>query len=159
MSKNIVYEVTRLVSDKSTIQKDITTAKDIVKTMFEEKYMSKVDEALKTHQALALEQPTKEVELLKAMKNFVPIENHAKVEEMIDTMVMMTAFSNISNEVNASKSKLLKPEHSSTPSAKIDPSVHKDGVYDKDILCASKGSGKSKFSDIFMLLAMSKNMK
>jgi hypothetical protein len=124
MPQNIVYEITQLMSDKNNIQKDMNHVKNSITSMFEDKYMSKINNAFKTHEALTLKSPPREVELLKALKNYTPLERHTKVEGLINTILMVGTLSSIKDEVTLSKAMLSASDVNSSSS------IHKDGVYD-----------------------------
>ena len=156
MSDNIIYEITQMMSDKKSIDQDLNIAKEKVTSMFKDKYLSKINEAIDIQHQITELRPSKEVELLKAIKNFTPIQKQKKVDELIYNMMMLDTLSNIKEEIDTSKHQIFAMDYQNDK----DDSIHEDGVYDKMEDCEeqeiynNKNKNKNKNRITEMLLAI-----
>ncbi len=165
---NVMYEITQMMRDKKTFQNDMSEIMGMVGTMFQDKYLSRIMNAVQTHQLKTQNEPPREVQLLHAIKLFMPETSHEKMNSIIDTYMTVSTIKNIQAELrmvqepygtgNGSGYGYVNPAPPPQPSAYIQPdmeaSIHVDGVYDIDDRCVEnkKPEGQSMLA---LMAAMS----
>jgi hypothetical protein len=159
MSDNIVYEITQMVSDRSAVKKDMQSAMQLVSNLFEEKYVSKINNCIKTEHQEVMHSPSKEVELLQVFKKFIPTNKEEKMEEIIDMLIMFNTFKSIKTQVNSCKNGEPYFKVDKAVQNLKDPSEHVDGIYDIDTSCAAKKNRFSKMNELMLGLALFGNSK
>ena len=101
-------------------------------------YFKKLNDTLVEHQKGIAKKPPREVQLLQAMKAFMPEQQHPNVDKVIDMMILTQTM------------KSMRDEYSGRQLAK--ESVHPDGVYDIDTNCVTGQGGMNGL--MLMALAM-----
>ena len=86
-------------------------------------YFRKLNDTFVEHHKGIAKTPPREVQLLRAMKAFMPEERHPNVDRVIDMMMLTRTMESIRDE--QSRQQLAQA------------SVHPDGVYDIDTNCIS----------------------
>lgn len=139
MSENrVIYEITQKMSDTSVMQNDMNEAAELVIQMFKDKYFNRLNSAISEHNARCLENPSKEVRLLHALKPFFPDEKSEKIDQLIQLMLFCDTADSVKKELK------IDPPIKNTPAVKAAEasaeveSVHEDGVYDVDRTCLTR---------------------
>ncbi len=150
-------EAIQMMQNSQQMQKDIQDAFALAQNMLQEKYVTRLAKAVQSQHQQALEAPSKEVQLMQAMKAFLPPHRHGQIDRMIDTFILMGVTqtmqaqfaprpphpSRSSHPLSASEAATMPgqfhapPEHFDTQSSH-DASVHADGVYDMDYACLNQ---------------------
>ena len=87
----------------------------------------KQSDMLVNHHKEVVKNPPREVQLLRAMKAFMPEERHPNVDKIIDVMMLTRTLESIRKEQHTRQ---LAQE-----------SVHPDGIYDIDAKCVLETRG------------------
>lgn len=155
---NRVYEVAQMMRDQSAMRNDMTEAMALVQNMFRDKYISKLQDAVQLHRVGVQSSPPREVQLMSALKAFVPEQNQKSIDNLIDAITMMNTVQNIRDELHSNGMQLGSPP----PQYPYpDNSTHHDGVYDMDHACLSAKqampgwrSTSNNMTGVFLLMAM-----
>jgi len=86
-------------------------------------YFKKLNDTFVHHHKGVAKDPPREVQLLRAMKAFMPEERHQNIDKMIDMMMLARTMESI------------REEHNGRFLAQT--SVHPNGVYDIDMNCVN----------------------
>ncbi len=131
-------EVSQMFNN-NVMQSDMNEAMDMVRQMFYDKYLKKLQNALTEQQTEIVSAPTKEIKLMQAVKQFMPAHKQEDMEKMIDMMVLTEMFKSFQGEIQENKPKISVQSDSGVKSVQedtdYDSSVHKDGIYDIDYNC------------------------
>lgn len=148
-----VYEITQMMRNRNVIQRDMTEAMSMVQSLFQEKYVDRLQNAIRTHHKQAETNPSREVKLMQAIKAFVSEEKQKSLDGMIDAYMMMETVRNMQNELHEAQFKTMSlPVGGEVAS---DASVHWDGVYDVDVAClANKKNQPMGIAGFFMMMSM-----
>ncbi|MDR1689475.1 MAG: hypothetical protein LBS21_12820 [Clostridiales bacterium] len=98
---SLVYEIARMMNDKPAIQNDFNEAAKLVKKMFEDKYISRMNGLIKSHRNKLAQNPSREITLFQAFCAYMPEENRQSAEKFIDNLYLMETLSSIRNEFNS----------------------------------------------------------
>lgn len=137
MSNKMMKAVAHLLSNPAGIQNDMRESMLMAQNHLSEKYLTKMTKAVAQCQKKAMENPSPQIDLLLAVKPFIPEESHPRVNQMIE----MLQFYQTMDEIRTSIQEELPPADTRPLSAASvgsftpDPSVHEDGVYDVDSNC------------------------
>jgi len=140
-----IMEITQMMSDNNRIKGDVSQAAEMVRSMFNEKYIAPITRAINTENKRAKNHPVREARLLKALKPFVDAGRHPGIDRAMDALHMAETLRGL-------KSTMPLPHTPRTPaptSAPVrtaeaaaafhgygyDTSIHPDGVYDVDYDC------------------------
>lgn len=157
---NIIYEITKMMNDKPAIQNDMNEAMMLVKKMFEEKYISKINNIVKDHHEKTRKNPSREINLLQAFKAFTPENEQTKIEKLIDSLYMLETLSSINSEYKASPPVVRSSESNeqqpvSASAVNEDCSIHSDGIYEIDNQCITTKENRGfSFLPVFLLMSM-----
>ena len=168
-ANNVIYEVTKQIKDKNNIKNDMDMATQLVFTMFKEKYLDKISNEFQKKLQHIDKNPTKEINLLNAIKPFFNEENHINIDNTINIMKNFSAISLLKDDSDLNKieknehKKILKNDNVvfiNSVSQK-DPSVKEDGVYDIDENClfgiSSSKNSQFNFILLFFILLIFNN--
>lgn len=140
MSANII-EVAQMMQDREALQKDMSEAMALVRNLFQEKYMAKLQRAIDAHRNKALQNPPQEARLLLALKPFMPEQSQKAAERLIDAMVLTNTTKSIVAELMPWESQSPQVPAEGQPVAaalreeSVENSIHEDGIYDVDYAC------------------------
>ncbi|WP_250278964.1 hypothetical protein [[Clostridium] colinum] len=129
---NVIYEIAQKIQDKQVVENDIKEAFNLVTNLFKTKYIDKINLELKNNVDNIKNNPTKEINLLNAIKPFVIKENHKNIDNAIN---LITNISALNSMIPRNIEKNINNEVIKVNSLNIDPSVKEDGVYDIDENC------------------------
>ncbi len=127
-----LYEVTQMLQDKSKIRNDMEEAANLIKNMFYEKYLQKIEEEVEHQRLQVKNNRPKEIELLYALKPFIPHEKYVMVDKLAESIMVMKTIAGLQ--------------------AEMDKSMHADGVYDIDTNCLA--DKKNNFANAALLFAL-----
>jgi hypothetical protein len=140
MSANI-NDVIAMMKDTNMIKSDVTRAANVVRDMFEEKYAGRIKDAICYHQTKACENPSKEITLIQALKNFMPPGERQRADALINAM----SFADTMNSMRGQFANNIE-----------NTSIHDDGVYDIDDQCVCGKTTNNALGLILLLSAMNK---
>jgi len=100
MPENQIYEISRMMRDRAATQKDMRDASVLLSQFFQDRYLSKIKQAVDMSQSSVNASPPDEVRLLNALKPFVSPERHAQVDRMVNMMMTMSAVKKMSSDLN-----------------------------------------------------------
>lgn len=98
-------------------------------SMFE--MFDRLHETMQTRRASMMSEPTKEVRLLRVLKEFRPAAEHEKIDRVIDAMMLADTFQVPHGAREARETRDVRAMREARAS------VHADGVYDVDRSCAA----------------------
>jgi len=133
MSEKKIYEIVQSFSDGANIQSDLDEAIGLVSRHFRDKYLGRLDTAFNQSRKNFKQNPTKEMQLINALRHFMPPERHEKMDSIAEMLTLLSTFESIQKEVNAVS--LAQVEATETDSA-----IHEDGIYEVDQNCLRKKS-------------------
>ncbi|MCL1936408.1 MAG: hypothetical protein FWF57_08580 [Defluviitaleaceae bacterium] len=91
------------LQNKELIKKDINEALQIVYTMFQERYINKLQKDIKAKTDEIKKNPPKEIKLIQSIKPFIDYEIHEKLDKTLDTFHIFQTIKNIQKEINSIK--------------------------------------------------------
>ncbi len=166
-----IIELNNLISDNNSLQNDITEISNLIKTMFQKKYISKLSDELKIQKQNHQKNPSKEIQLIQAVKPFISQSRHNDIDKITDALINITTLMDIQkdflentkkNNVKQTPKKQILPEKQisamdTTVTQKEDSSIKKDGVYDIDEICllsnqSIKQNSNQNFLALYILL-------
>lgn len=134
---NTIYEITQMMSSEQNIRNDFQEAIELIKNMFHEKYIYKLEKELKRRREVIQKNPSKEIKLISALKPFVEETKHTEIDKIINLMINADTLSTIqksfvkeSNRITAQSAAFERES-----GEKKDPSIKEDGIYDIDENC------------------------
>lgn len=146
MSDNNIYEIAQMIQNKNVIRNDINEAFSLITTMFQDRYINKLRNAVESIQIEIKNNPTKEVNLLYSLKPFFDKEQHEPIDKAIDALCMIQTVKSLRGEAN--KNIINKNNN-------LDPSIHDDGIYDIDDNCIfSIDTCNNGILNVMLLLAV-----
>ena len=137
--KNLV-ELNDLISSGNSLQNDLTEAIEIIKKMFRQKYISKLENELKIQKQDHLKNPSKEIQLIQAVKPFMKQSKHKDIDSLTDTLVNISTLMDIQKKFERNSKKTENPATkvaamNTVITKKDDSSIKEDGIYDIDEKC------------------------
>ncbi len=145
---NIIYEIAEKIQDKNIMQNDFKEAMFLVSNMFREKYVDKLQNELVTNVNNIKANPTKEINLLRAIKPFVNEDNKKNLEDIIDMMTNISAVNFMMPKTTPKKNNIIKINNINIK----DSSVKEDGVYDIDESCLFGVKNKGDNNNILNII-------
>jgi hypothetical protein len=158
---NKIYEITQQLASPQNLKNDLNEISDMITQHFSAKYLSPISAAMASNQQYYSSHPSKEVNLLKALKPFLSAD--ANIDNAINILNTIRVFSDIA--ANSTPTLTLTP--TSTPAEAViktaaieDSAIHSDGIYEIDQSCVnSKNSTAesapiSESNIIFLLLIL-----
>jgi len=156
MSEKRVYEIMQVLNDKNNIEKDMEEALGLVFAHFRGKYLERLGKAFDKCRENSVSNPSKEVSLIHALKPFLPNEQHEKLNEMADTLTLLSTFENIRKEAGQIEEFTVKAAAAEEVVEPVkDPAIHEDGIYEIDELCMLKKQKGAKPDVAGLMLVMS----
>lgn len=120
MAKNDIYELTKLLYNQEGLENDIAEVLSMFQENLQKKYVKKIHATANAQQESVVEHPPKEVTLLRAMRAFTDDNGKQRMDNMIQTILMMNTVKKINDSVSdlsSSKSQLLQTMSSEGTSA------------------------------------------
>ena len=154
-----LYEVAQMMRNRDSIQSDMREIREVIANLLQKKYLDKFSEALKFQQGKIEKDPSREVQLLRAVKAFSDPSKHDSIEKMIDSLLMIRTIQNTNAEIASASANIRAAEYkqesknpsdsaySAYSSNSSDPSIHKDGIYDIDQSCIQQKKLGCKSND------------
>lgn len=153
-----IINLSKLIGSKDTLQNDIVEATTLISSMFRQKYIAKLERELKKQKQTHQKNPTKEIQLIQAVKPFINQERHKEIDNITDTLINITTLMDIQKDfmenIKNSKDKDEKEDKkenkegdkktdkkavvsaaSTSKNDITDPSIKEDGIYDIDETC------------------------
>ena len=172
MSERKIYEIAKLLNDRNNIEGDMAGAAEMVTGLFRDKYVKRLNAAFAKCRDSCEQNPSREVLLLKALKPFMPEENHKNLDNAAEMLILMETLNNIRNEANIIQAEeikagmSLKSEKNNIESNKRiisavalnnttheDSAVHADGIYETDMNCMVKRPPAMPYAMMSVILA------
>ena len=172
MSERKIYEIASLMNDRANIENDMASAMEMVAGLFHDKYVKRLNDAFVKCREGCAKNPSKEVQLLQALKPFMPENNHKNLDSAAQLLILMETLNNIKSEANIisagevkaqekAKAKENKTENSGRVisaanvdnSAGKDKAIHPDGIYEMDMNCMVKRAGAMPTNMMNIVLA------
>lgn len=94
-----LYELTKIIRDKSGMEEDMFQAFAGLRDAFGKKYLTKLHTVADIEQQQAHGNPSREVKLLRVLKEFMPQENHNSVNSIIETLLFLHTANHIHQEI------------------------------------------------------------
>lgn len=116
-----MIEIANNLRNKEVIKSDLKEALTLVTSLFQDKYLTKLQQDLKQRTDETKKNPTKEIKLMQSIKPFLHIDQHTNLEKMIDALFIVQTLQNVNKDVNT---------------------LHNDGVYEIDSTCMSRNKSK-----------------
>ncbi len=117
-----------------------------------------LNSAVEEHKKSIEIKASREIELLKSLKNFMDKSYEQSIDNAIEMFYVLKTAESISNEMKAppyEEPVEIMAMGNRNPRKSIDNSVHSDGIYDIDIACMEKRkSSLNNVSGIMMMLAL-----
>lgn len=153
--KNLI-ELNDLIKNGNSLQSDLMEAAELIKKMFKQKYIAKLENELKIQKQNHQKNPTKEIQLIQAVKPFINQNRHKEIDSITDTLINITTLMDIqkdfikNNEKEKENPAQIKAMNTIL-TEESDPSIKKDGIYDIDETCLlTKQSSNKNVSSNFL---------
>jgi len=134
---NLIYEITQQLSSKKTVQSDINEAIGLVTNYFKNKYIDKIEAVVNENYNKIQKNPTKEIQLLNAIKPFLKETQHEQFNKFISSFTAVTAIQNIRSDIKNHDVVSIQSVNLQEKTKK-DPSIKSDGIYDIDESCIKR---------------------
>ena len=149
---NSIYEITKMMSSEQNLRNDFQEAANLVKNMFQEKYIYKLEKELNRRREIIQKNPSKEIKLINALKPFIEEKSREDVDKIINLMINADTLSAIQKSF-LNENSMITAQSAINPSQKKDPSIKEDGIYDIDESClTSIQTSAGKSNNIFPLM-------
>ncbi len=155
---NIIYEISKQIKNKDNIKKDLNNAFLHISNMFKDKYINKIDAEVKNILKDIQNNPSKEINLLNAIKPFLKEDSHVNIDNTINFLQKVYLINNISQNIN--QNTVQKEDNKQEDLVCIsavekaeDSSIKEDGVYDIDENCIF-GLNNIMQNNTFLLLIL-----
>lgn len=99
---NQILELTRLFENPDALSADLTDAMNSIRESLQKNYLRRLHAAANEQKTQTREHPPREVTLLRALKQFAG-DNASAMDQVIDTLLFLTAFQNMQTELKAVK--------------------------------------------------------
>jgi len=133
MSEKKIYEIVQSFSDQDNLRNDLDEAFTLASKHFRDKYMGRLDNALNMSRKNFKQNPTKEMQLINALRPFLPTERHEKLDSISEMLTLLSTFESIRREANTATLSHLEV-------METDSAIHEDGIYEVDENCLHKKS-------------------
>ena len=152
-----IYQVTQMLQDTNIIKNDLDQAFNLIKDMFYKKYLEKIQLEIKAKRDQLKVNRPKEVELLYALKPFMPKEKYHIIDNAAEYIIILKTMQGLQSELNSESrldmaNKNNKFSHNLTQAQSKDDSEHQDGVYDLDTNCLEQKN--ASFINAILVLAI-----
>ncbi|WP_058486249.1 hypothetical protein [Defluviitalea phaphyphila] len=94
-----INEITDIITDKNYIRNDIVEITNIIKNILNDKYILKINELISQHKAKTINNPTKEIMLMQAVKPFMNKKAQINIDKMIELMNIMGTAKSIQKDL------------------------------------------------------------
>jgi len=133
MSEKKVLEIIQGLNDRSNLEKDLEEAISLISGHFRDKYLERLNYAFNKCRKSSALNPSKELQLMNALRPFIPQERHDKIDNITEMLTLISTFENIRNEA-----KEINTPPSYVEDSEPDPAIHEDGIYEVDERCLFK---------------------
>lgn len=147
MEQTSVFDIIRLLSDKKSIEKDLSEIKRLTSNYFRQKYFNKLTKIISSEITRQKTNPSDDLRLLYALKPYAASDAAPIMDNIIEAAAVAKAITNIKTKI---------PNAPKTVSAAALPSVNPDGVYDidQDCLSCTAAAAPSDSQNIIFILAL-----
>lgn len=150
---NVIYEITQQMNNSQNIQRDMTEAIEMITSLFKKKYINRLQEAIQAQHIQTKKNPTKEIQLLHALKPFMDKSMHSQIDKMINTMMTFNTIKTIQKDIYIQQGNYISTQSNKNFASEKDESIKADGIYDVDENCLSlKSSKPNTFNSNAMLM-------
>ncbi|MCL2576307.1 MAG: hypothetical protein FWE33_07710 [Defluviitaleaceae bacterium] len=129
-------------------QADVNQAASLVRNMFTEKYIAPIQKAVQAENKRIKKNPCKNTRLLEALKPFVDNSTQQSLASAIDMLHTIQTIQGINKSVVGANVAPVRNDGISTSS------IHTDGIYDIDPVCAGVAPQNNIFPMLLMFLLM-----
>jgi len=119
------------MNDRENLQSDMDEALMLISKHFREKYIERLGTAFNRSRKNSAQNPTKEMQLMNALRPFLPTDQHEKIDSITEMLTLLSTFDNIRKEANMSASPAVE-------AIENDRAVREDGIYEVDEHCLYK---------------------
>ena len=134
----------QVMGDNQLLKGDVSQAAQVIRAMFNEKYIYPIKNAIEKESKKVRKNPGKEARLLSALKPFIGTGDHKALDDTINALHLMETLRGLSHHIP-------KPRPSALTTQEL--SMHPDGIYDIDERCMSNKTQNS-LNPIFMMMFM-----
>lgn len=166
--QNSIYEITQMMSNQKNIKEDFSEASRLIFELFKKKYIDGLTSEITKHKNNVTKNPTKEINLMNALKPFFGKDAHTQIDNFINALINYNTMLNIQKELS---SKNILKENSSkisaasvsqeTTASKTDSCIQKDGIYEIDQSClenlkslSTKNKGQNSLCFILLFIGL-----
>ena len=157
-------ELTKAFTDRNVVRNDMKEAADTVKKMLMDKYIARMHNIVTAKSLQTQRNPSKEVMLMRAAREFMPPEKRSSIENAISALSMLDTMdkikkdlpgsNNINHPVKAASKRPVENANIDIEADKFDESVHLDGIYDIDVNCLRNMHGGPQGADKWLKFIM-----
>ena len=94
-----LLELAKALSDKKAIEDEIFCTINSLKETLQGKYIKKIELVAQEEKSAAFSHPSKEIALIKALREFSDSASRKNYDNVIDTLVTLNTIQNINNEL------------------------------------------------------------
>lgn len=142
-----IHELAKLMTGNNDLRAEIMGS---IKKIFQDKYINKINHAVKAQYSSVQSNPSREIRLMSAMKDFYPESRQDNIDKIINLLTVMNTYQSVRTNLNEAHSKNINAM--SVQPKSIDESIHDDGIYDIDAACFIKN--ETKRADVLSALMM-----
>jgi hypothetical protein len=138
---NKIYEITQQLTSPQNLKNDLNEISDMITQHFSAKYLSPISAAMASNQQYYSSHPSKEVNLLKALKPFLSAD--ADIDNAINILNTIRVFSDIAAHSTPT------PAEAVIKVASIkDSAIHSDGIYEIDQSCVNSKNSTAESNPV-----------
>jgi hypothetical protein len=143
-----IAEIAHMMAGGNDLRTEIV---DSVRHALQEKYIKRIHRAVETQYLSAQANPTREIRLMQAMKEFWPEHSLGQLDRAIHLMTAMNTYQDLRTHLHSARPNDLRIQEKAA-----DKSIHADGIYDIDNACFVKNEAKKAdlMSTLMMLVFM-----
>lgn len=159
---SVLYDLSRRLCNPEQVRNDANEAMTMVMNMFMDRYVNRAGDAMRRHMVQAKKNPSKEVNLLMAMKPFMGEANWERVDKTVDTLMLYDTIRQLAEPASAmslsSREGYDYNDSQNYPGEGTETGmVHDDGIYEIDEQCLkekSMGTPKSLMAGLMIAMLM-----
>lgn len=149
-NNELLQDIGNILGCNIDLQQDMIDIKENIRSMFQEKYINRVQSLVNQNKSRVETNPTKEIALLQALKPFIGTEMHWKIDKLTETMNSFRTIQLLNDKMQTAQ-----PQRSEKKEEKI--LKRSDGVYEIDEVCMKakeQGSGGGFIIFIFIIFML-----
>ena len=100
MTEKGIYEIARMLEDTEAVEQEFRRAMNVLRGNVETKYVDKIHAVVRRHQQIVREHPSREVVLLKALREFTDENSIGSLNRAIETLQFLDTARSVGRDIS-----------------------------------------------------------